>query len=221
VPSPEALSAIVSSGATCSQCARSLSDEKIDELLVPTELATRLLEEGAWLSNHMRTILNAAGLPESQIAVGPSPGEGEAHMMANVHGQPFLFVMRDGDMNTVDARRALDAAVETEASHLVVMCTGKIQEDARLRLREQARRRSRGSGLEVIILEGADAELDELQLAFEHVAQTALSEELFELDSSLGFNAGVLVNARFRLMQRTEGSFNRLRQVRAMAEASV
>lgn len=219
LPTPDALTPITSSGATCSHCGRSLSDEKIDELLVPTELAAKLLEEGAWLSNHMRMILNAAGLPESQMAVGPSPGEGEAHMMANVHGQPFLFVMRDGDANVADARRALDVAVETEATHLVVMCTGKIQEDARLRLREQARRRVRGSGLEVILLEGVDAPLDELQLAFDHVSQTALSEELFEMDSSLGFSAGVLVNTRFRLMQKTDSSYNRLRQVGALAEA--
>jgi hypothetical protein len=219
LPTPEALAPITSSGATCSQCGRALSDEKIDELLVPTDLAVKLLEEGTWLANHMRSILSAAGLPESQVALGPSPGEGEAHLMANVHGQPFLFVMRDGDINNVDARRALDAAVETEASHLVVMCTGKIQEDARLRLREQARRRVRGSGLEVIILEGLDAVLDELQTAFDRVSQTALSEELFEMDSSLGFSAGILVNMRFRLMQNSETGYNRLRTVGALAEA--
>ncbi|MEO6393153.1 MAG: hypothetical protein ABIP75_14990 [Pyrinomonadaceae bacterium] len=218
LPSPETLAAITSSGATCSVCSRMLSDEKIDELLVPTEMANKLLDEGAWLINHMQTILSAAGLPESQVAVGQSPGEGEAHMMANVNGQPFLFVLRDGDTNAAEARRALDAAVETEATHLIVMCTGKVHEDARQRLREQARRRVRGTGLAIIIMEGVDAPLDELQMAFDQVAQSALSEELFELDSSLGFNAGILVNTRFRLLQKGEGAYNRLRQVGAMVE---
>jgi hypothetical protein len=56
-------------------------------------------------------------------------------------------------------------------------------------------------------------------MAFDHVSQTALSEELFELDSSLGFSAGILVNTRFRLMQKSEGSYNRLRPVGQLAEA--
>jgi hypothetical protein len=83
--------------------------------------------------------------------------------------------------------------------------TGRIQEDARVRLREHARRRARGGDeVEVVLIEGMDAASGELQHAFERASQRALAAELCELDSSLGFSAGYMVATRFRLMHRSD-----------------
>jgi hypothetical protein len=203
LPSPDALNVITSSNAICSECGAKIADEKVDELIVPTEAASTLLENGSWLSTRLYSVLRSLGIPESRIAVGPSSSDGETHMMADVSGEAFLFVLRDGDMTAAHARRALEKQVETEAPHLVVVATGKIKDEARIRLREHARRRARGgSEVEVLLVEGVNAAINELQHAFERVSQRALAEELCALDGALGFSIGHMISTRFRLMQK-------------------
>jgi hypothetical protein len=201
LPSPDALNVITSSNATCSECGTAIADEKIEDLVKPTETATELLEDGSWLASHIYTSLRELGVPEKQIAMGATAEDGEAHILLSVCNEPFLLVLRDGDVTTAQARHALAMQVETEAAHLVVVSSGKIQEEARERLREHARRRLRGgSDVEVILIEGVDA-TEELRLAFERVSQKALAGELSALDTSLGLSVGFIIATRFRLMQ--------------------
>lgn len=204
LPSPDALNVITSSNAICSECGAMIADEKVDELVVPTDAASRLLENGSWLSTRLYSVLRGLGVPESKIVVGPSSTDGETEMMAEVCGEAFLFVLRDGDLSAQHARHALEKQVETESPHLVVLATGKIQDEARIRLREHARRSARGgSEVEVLLLEGVNSATNELQHAFERVSQRALSEELCALDSALGLSVGHMIGTRFRLMQKS------------------
>ena len=203
LPSHDALNVITTSSAVCSECGASIADERVEELIAPTDLASVVLKDGSWMANRLRSLLLEYGLPEQEIAVRQPSGDGEIYAMANVCGEPFLFILRDGDVTHTNARRALDVQAETDASHLVVITTAKLQEDARLRLREHARRRARaGSELEVMLVEGIEAAGAELRHAFERVSQRALAEHLCELDSSLGINFGHMLSMRFRLMQR-------------------
>jgi hypothetical protein len=203
LPSPDALSVITASNAICSECGASIADEKVDELIVPTDTASKLLENGSWLSTRLYSVLRGLGLPESRIAVGPSSSDGETHLMADVCGEAFLFVLRDGDLSAAHARRALEKQAETESPHLVVVATGKVQDEARIRLREHARRRARsGSDIEVLLVEGVNSAINELQHAFERVSQRALAEELCALDAALGLSVGHMISTRFRLMQK-------------------
>ena len=203
LPSSDALTVLTTSNAMCSECGTAIADEKVEELISPTEAAAVLLDDGSWLANSLRGVLGRLGVPEKQVAIAPASGDGEAQVMVNLFNEPFLFILRDGDLTAAHARRALDKQIETEASHLVVMATGKIQDDGRVRLREHARRRARnGSEVEVILAEGMDAAATELQHAFERVSQRALAEELTVLDTSLGFSIGYMVATRFRLMQK-------------------
>jgi len=204
LPSPDALNVITSSNAICSECGAMIADEKVDELIVPTDTASRLLENGSWLSTRLYSVLRGLGLPESKIVVGPSLTDGETEMMADVCGEAFLFVLRDGDLSAQHARHALEKQVETESPHLVVLATGKIQDEARIRLREHARRRARGGPeVEVLLLEGVNSATNELQHAFERVSQRALSEELCALDAALGLSVGHMIGTRFRLMRKS------------------
>lgn len=203
LPSPDALAVITSSNAMCSECGTAIADEKVEEMIAPTDTAAVLLADGSWLVNSLRAVLRRLGVPENQVTVAPASGEGEAQVMVNICNEPFLFVLREGDVTAANARRALDKQIETEAAHLVVIAMGKIQDDGRVRLREHARRRARsGSEVEVILAEGMDAAFTELQHAFDRVSQRALAEELSALDTSLGFSVGYMIATRFRLMQR-------------------
>jgi hypothetical protein len=205
LPSIEMLTIITASNAMCSECGAALSDEKVEELVMLTDMAKALLPDSTWLVNRMRAVLKEIGVPQRAIRLLPGTNDGEVHMEVTVSDEPFLFVLRDGDLAATNAARALDKLIDTEAQHLVVIVTGRIQEDARVRLREHARRRARGGNeAEVVLIEGMDAASGELQHAFERASQRALAAELCELDASLGFSAGYMVATRFRLMQRSD-----------------
>ncbi|HEV2800666.1 MAG TPA: hypothetical protein VGW12_09220 [Pyrinomonadaceae bacterium] len=202
LPSPDALSMLSSSNAVCNECGAAIADERAEEVSVPTSLTATLLQDGAWLATHLRTIIINLGVPEHQIIVRPTASDGEVRLMANVCGEAFLFLLHEGDWTTAQARRALDEHARIESAHLVLVATGKIQDDARARLREHARRRTQGGReLELILLEGMDAVASELRPVFERISAEALAEELWELDASLGFCAGRLLATRFRLMR--------------------
>ncbi|HEY1403042.1 MAG TPA: hypothetical protein VGB05_02810, partial [Pyrinomonadaceae bacterium] len=188
------------SNAVCNECGAAIADERAEEVTVPTSLTATLLQDGAWLATHLRSLISKLGIPDKQIVARPTASDGEVRLMANVCGEAFLFLLHDGDWTTAQARRALDEHAKIESAHLVLVATGKIQDDARGRLREHARRRTQsGRELELILIEGMDAVAAELQPVFERVSAEALAEELWELDTSLGLSAGQLLAARFRL----------------------
>ncbi len=205
LPSPDALAVITVSDATCSECGASLANEKIEEVVAPTHLAAALLDDAAWLVNRFHSILRALGIPESEIAIEPPTGEGEGYIMSNVCGEPFLFVLRDGDLTPAFARRAVDMQIETEANHLVVVATASVHNEARSYLQNYANRVVRGGKeFELMILDGAGASAPELKRAFERVSQKVMAEQLCELDASLGFSVTRLVTARFELLHKTD-----------------
>jgi hypothetical protein len=212
LPSAEALAIVTTSNAVCSECGSAVADERAEELVTPTPLASSLLKDGAWLVSSLRTILAGLGVPEGQTARRPAQSEGAAHVLANVSGEPFLFVVRDGDFTAAHARRAVEAETEAQATRTVVVAAGRVHDEARARLREHARRRSRaGAEGEVVFVEGFDRAADELRPVVERVSREALTRELYELDADAGFNVGHALAARFRLaQQRRDGALQDL-----------
>jgi hypothetical protein len=217
LPSPDALAVL--GNAVCSECGASVADEQAEEVVVPTSLTTTLLQDSSWLTTHLRAILSKLGLPETQIAARQAAaGETDVQMMANVCGEPFLFLLRDGDWTAAHARRATEDHSHADDAHLVVIATGKVPDDARQRLREHVRRLARaGRESELIFVEGLDAAHDQLHPAFERACERALSRELWELDASLGMSVGYMMAARSRLLHGED----ELRDVAASAASVV
>lgn len=203
LPSAEALAIVTASNAVCSECGSAVADERAEELVTPTPLATSMLKDGTWLVSSLRSILGGLGVPESQTAPLPSSDDGTAQVLANIGGEPFLFVLRDGDFTAAHARRAVEGEAESHATRTVVIASGKVQDEARARLREHARRRARGGAeAEVVFVEGMGHAADELRGVVERVSEEALTRELYELDADAGFNVGHALAARFRLTRR-------------------
>ncbi|HKR61753.1 MAG TPA: hypothetical protein VJS64_18855 [Pyrinomonadaceae bacterium] len=200
LPTANALAVVTVSDATCSECGSPVADEKVEEVIAPTTLAESLLEDGSWLISRLHHILREMGISESEIAVGPSEGEGYGQMMSNICGESFLLVARDGELTPAFARWAIDLEVETEASHLVVVATDRIHNQAAVLLHNHARHRVRaGQNFELILADEAAAAGHELIQAFERVSQRVIAEQLCELDSSLGLNLSQLIITKFKL----------------------
>lgn len=222
LPSPDALAVVTVSDATCSECGVRIANEKIEEVVAPTHLAGALLDDAAWLVNRFHSILRNLGIPESEIAIEPPTGDGEAYMMSNVCGEPFLFVLRDGDLTPAFARRAIDMQIETEANHLIIVATGTIHNEGRTHLLNYATRLARGGKeFELMIVDGTSTSETELKHAFERVSQKVMAAQLCELDTSLGFSVTRLITTRFELLQKSKEGASPARLPAAPASAVV
>jgi hypothetical protein len=123
-------------------------------------------------------------------------------MMANICGESFLIVTRDGDLTPAFARWAIDLEIETEASHLVIVATGRIHREAGVLLQNHSRRRvSGGQDFEMIIADDAATAGRELESALERVSQRVVGEQLCVLDNSIGLSVSRLVLKKFQLRQ--------------------
>lgn len=207
LPSADALAVMTISHAWCSVCGAAIADEKIEEAFAPTRLANVLLEDGGWLVNRLHSILKGFGVPESEIIVEPPAGDGEARILVRVCDEVFLIVMRDGDLTPALARRAINTKIETEARHLMVVVTGTVYNEGRISLLNFAKRLERGGNdFEMIVAEGTAAAATELERAFGRVSQKVLTEQLCELDASIGFNVARFIAARFQMLQNSGSS---------------
>src|SRR5688500_7132452 len=202
LPNPHALAVVTVSDATCSECGAPVADENVEEVIAPTQLASSLLEDGSWLVSRIHFLLREMGVPEREIAVGPGEGTGYGQLMANICGEPFLIVTRDGDLTPAFARWAVDLEIDTEASHLVIVATGRIHKEAGVLLQNHSRRRvSSGQDFEMIIADDAATAGRELEAALERVSQRVVAEQLCVLDNSMGFSVSRLVLKKFQFLR--------------------
>ncbi len=202
LPNPHALAVVTVSDATCSECGAKVADENVEEVIAPTQLASSLLEDGSWLVSRIHFLLREMGVPEREIAVGPSEGNGYGQLMANICGESFLIVTRDGDLTPAFARSAIDLEIDTEASHLVIIATGRIHREAGVLLQNHSRRRvSGGQDFEMILADDAATAGRELEAALERVSQRVVAEQLCVLDNSLGLSVSRLVLTKFNLLR--------------------
>ncbi|HEX8635312.1 MAG TPA: hypothetical protein VF703_14285 [Pyrinomonadaceae bacterium] len=207
LPSPDSLAAITISKAKCSLCAAPVADEVVEETINPTWLAVSLLEDGGWLNNRVHKIIRSLGVPDSEIATGPASTHGESYLAADVCGNSYLFVTKDGDLTPACARRVVETVAETEATHLVVVTTGAVEDEGRLRLYEFAWRRARGGqDLDTTLIEGLDGAHREIERSFERALHRQLSRHLFALDAALGFSASDFVLDWFKLTNANNSS---------------
>jgi hypothetical protein len=202
LPNPHALAVVTVSDATCSECGAPVADENVEEVIAPTQLASSLLEDGSWLVSRLHFLLREMGVPEREIAVGPAEGNGYGQLMANICGESFLMVTRDGDLTPAFARWAIDLEIDTEASHLVIVATGRIHKEAGVLLQNHSRRRvSGGQDFEMIIADDVFTAGRELEAALERVSQRVVAEQLCVLDNSIGFSVSRLVLTKFQLLR--------------------
>jgi hypothetical protein len=200
LPNPHALAVVTVSDATCSECGAPVADENVEEVIAPTQLASSLLEDGSWLVSRIHFLLREMGVPEREIAVGPAEGTGYGQLMANICGEPFLIATRDGDLTPAFARWVIDLEIDTEASHLVIVATGRIHKEAGVLLQNHSRRRvSGGQDFEMIVADDAASAGRELEQALERVSQRVVAEQLCVLDGNIGFSVSRLVLTKFQL----------------------
>jgi hypothetical protein len=201
LPAADSLALVTASRARCGLCAAQVADEIIEERLNPTELAAALLDGATWLRDRVLEVLRGFGLGDRAVTVGAVGEHGEACLLAEACGEPFLFFVRDGDLTAEATRRAIAHASDAGAAYLFTVVTGEVEDGARMRLYEFSWRRARdGRDLGVTVLEGLARAEAEIGRALDAAARRKLARELSTLDAAFGMNVTQLLLARFKQM---------------------
>jgi hypothetical protein len=88
---------------------------------------------------------------------------------------------------------------EAEATHVVVVVTGAVEDEGRMRLYEFAWRSARGGhDLGATLVEGLGGARAQIEHSFEVVVRRELARNLFPLDAAAGFSASRFVLGWFR-----------------------
>jgi hypothetical protein len=199
LPSSDALTQITASNAVCSECGAKLADEKFDELVIPTPQAAGLLEGGAWLTARLHTALNRLGLSDDKMLFLAATGEGASYVLGNMLDELFLFALFDGDVTVNEMRNLLARVGATYSSHVFVIATGRVHDDARSKLAQYSKQRAaHESALGATIVEGTEDFEDQIREVFSRSSEKALARELYPLDLNLGFSAARLMSIRFK-----------------------
>ena len=160
------------------------------------------------------SLLREIGVPDWEIAVGPSEGMGYRQIMANICGESFLVVTRDGDLTPSLARWVVDREIETEAAHLLIIATGRVHNEAGVLLNNHSRRRlSSGDDFEMIVADDTLTAARELESAVERVSHRVVAEQLCVLDNSIGLSLSRLILKKFQLL-RAAGARNQSPRLR-------
>jgi hypothetical protein len=209
LPSPEALGQITSSDAVCSECGVKLADERFDELIIPTPAATELLNDGSWLESRIRNVIRNLGVPDVNVESSSPDDSVFREIMVDLFGELFLICVFDGDVTLADTRIIHSRLSGTNANEMIVIATGRIHEDARIRLVDHnAQRAFLRQPLNISLVEGVDDLASNLEQLFNEASERAVVRVLFPLDRSLGFSTGHLLAARFQLGEsETRGIF--------------
>jgi hypothetical protein len=200
LPSPEALGQITSSDAVCSECGVKLADERFDELIIPTPAATELLNDGSWLESRIRNVIRSLGVPDANVESNSPEDSMFREIMVDLFGELFLICVFDGDVTLADTRTIHSRLSGTNANDMIVIATGRIHEDARIRLVDHsAQRAALRQPLNISLVEGVDDLASNLEQLFNEASERAVVRILFPLDRSLGFSTGHLLASRFQL----------------------
>jgi len=98
VDSLDKIAAMKKMGIKCS-CGRSISDERIEELIVPTEKLQKLLNQSYWMTAQLVRSLMNLNIPECQILLNLREGAEEIDAFVDVDGLLLMFELKDNEFS--------------------------------------------------------------------------------------------------------------------------
>ena len=131
VPSSETVSELSRLGATCASCSRPFGEEKIDELVVPTDRAKELIDHSTWMVALLADRLRAIGVFEDQILFEFQEGTHEVDALVDLEGELIMFELKDREFGMGDAYALSGRLAKYKADYTVIITTKKVAPEVR------------------------------------------------------------------------------------------
>lgn len=117
-------------GVRCS-CGRKLSEERIEELLTPSETGKRLLDGSRWMAISLVESFERLGIPETRIVIGFQEGAEEVDAFADIDGHLVMVELKDKEFSLGHAYRVSGRIGIYKPNHAVIISTDHVAPDVR------------------------------------------------------------------------------------------
>jgi hypothetical protein len=201
VRSPETIRELEKHHVFCS-CGRKLSEERLEELLMPSEVARGLLDRSRWLSVVLVEQLEAAGLSPEDVVLNFQEGPDEVDAFVDVEGRLVMVELKDKEFSMGHAYKFSGRIGIYRPDYGLIVSTEQVASDVKEYFRQiepQAK---------ISYVDSLDALEPELDRIIEEIRSGRATQILKTFDSLpvLRYNLALLVGRRIGLGSPEDGN---------------
>jgi len=115
----------------CAHCGKKVSEERVEELLVPTELAKGLLDHSKWMAVVLSQILQQLGVGLDRVILEFQEGTEEVDAFVDVEGSLVMIELKDKEFSIRQAHPLPGRIAMYHPKHVVIVTSDKIAPDVR------------------------------------------------------------------------------------------
>jgi hypothetical protein len=130
VPNKEALEKLANLGVQCS-CGRSISDERNEELYVPTEELNKLLNQSYWMTAGLVRLLRKVGIPNDSILLNLIEGSDEIDAFVDFDGALLMIELKDSEFSMGHAYAFGGRIAQYKPSYAMIVSTRGVDQEVK------------------------------------------------------------------------------------------
>ena len=116
-------------------CGRPLNEERVDQVIMPTDRATALNDKGRWMIALATAILPKLGISREQVIIESSPQGTD--IVLDLSGDLVLVVLKDREFNLADAYAFNAKVSRIKAAEGVIVSNEGLSGDAKKLVQEE------------------------------------------------------------------------------------
>ena len=175
-------------------CGRALSEERVDQVIMPTERAAELNDRGRWMTTLVFSVLPRIGISRDSVIVEATPTGTD--IILDLSGDLVLVVLKDREFNLADAYAFNSKVSRMKASEGVIATNEGLSGDARKLLTEEVIPRRANDPFRITYVEGTQSLEHELGRVVERRRRSYFLRALGDLATIQGLNIGQLALAK-------------------------
>ena len=162
----------------------------MSEGLSVSEIGKRLIQGSHWLTIYVTSRLLKLGVERQSILWNVEHSGEEVDILAEFMGRLWIFELKDRDFGSGDAHPFNYRKVRYNANEAVVVTSGKVLADARKVFQDlsDGARRMSAANRSPLYVEGLEAVLPNLKMAFERAADAQAKGLLYVPSIATGFD---------------------------------
>src|SRR5207248_3091696 len=110
-------------------CGRPLNEERVDQVIMPTDRATALNDKGRWMTTLATAILPKLGISREQVIIDSSPSGTD--IVLDLSGDLVMVVLKDREFNLADAYAFNAKVSRIKAAEGVIVSNEGLSGDAK------------------------------------------------------------------------------------------
>jgi hypothetical protein len=178
-------------------CGRPLNEERVDQVIMPTERAAQLNDRGRWMTTLVSTVLPRVGIPRESVIAESTPSGTD--LVLDLSGDLVLVTLKDREFSLADAYGFNSKVSRIKAAEGIIVTNEGISGDARKVIQEDSssqRSRNGADPFRITYVEGVQNLEHELGRVVERRRRQYFIRSLGDLSSVEGLNVGQLALAK-------------------------